>query len=154
MRIWLCLVFLIFLACKGNDSSDFGTGLQDLEWMIGKWQKEDSNVYEMWSKKEHHFYGGLVVTTDSLEKSEIKEVLSLESRKDGVFLNAKVIGQNRERKVEFKMSNTNFKAPKFSNELHDYPNHINYMKIGTDKIKVEISGNNGNSNFYYYNRKI
>lgn len=158
MRMCLFAVLLCFTACKEKQQESKTNGdlviLDELDWILGKWQREDTQELEMWSKKETSFYGGIVANINENEKAVIKEVLSLEGRKEGIYYSAKVSGQNNGKKVEFKMSNNNFDSPKFSNEKHDYPQHISYMKIGSDKIKVEISGDGRESQSFYYIRQM
>ncbi len=154
LRSCLLLCFIIICGCQSTSErkiNNYNNGqvLTELGWMLGKWKREDTGELELWSKRKDSFYGGMMVELNDQETAVIKEVLSLEGRKDGIYYGAKVKGRNNDRKVEFKMSNQNFDNPKFSNESHDYPQHISYMKIGTDKIKVELEGNGNDKSFYY-----
>ena len=159
MRISLLALVFLIVSCGAEGKKDMAKksearSISELEWMLGKWIREDNGQIEMWSKKEDSFFGGILVEVDEEGKTEIKEVLSLEGNADGVFYGAKVQGQNNNKKVVFKMSNTNFDTPKFSNESHDFPNHISYMKIGKDKIKVEVTGSGGEGSTFYYVREM
>ena len=159
MILRLCLFFFIVscFACKESKEivkKENQVKLTELDWMLGKWKREDTGELELWSKREDSFYGGMMVKLNDQDKAVIQEVLSLEGREDGIYFGAKVNGQNNDQKVIFKMSNNNFNAPKFSNLDHDYPNHISYMKIGNDKIKVEIGGINGMDKSFYYIREM
>lgn len=165
MKLRLCLLFFVtsFFACKesgelvatkAESKNSNQLKLTELDWMLGKWKRENTDELELWSKREDSFYGGMMVKLKNDEKAVIQEVLSLEGKEDGIYYAAKVNGQNNGQKVLFKMSNSNFNAPKFSNMQHDFPNHISYMKIGKNKIKVEIAGNNGNDQSFYYHREM
>ncbi|GLR18093.1 hypothetical protein GCM10007940_27080 [Portibacter lacus] len=131
-----------------------GTELSELDWMLGKWKREDTGELALWSKKENSYFGGMKVTLNNKEQAVIQGVLALEGRKDGIFFSTKEKGQRNANRVEYKMSNTNFDAPKFTNPNQSYPKHISYMKIGNDKIKVEETGVGGKGTSYYFVREI
>jgi hypothetical protein len=156
MRISLFVILFVLVSCKEEvkvSQIKNTISLSELDWMLGKWKREETGELELWSEKESSYFGGMVVQVNDANKAVIKEVLSLEGREDGIYYGAKVDGQNNGRKIDFKMSNENFEAPKFSNENHDFPKHISYMKIGNDKIKVELSGTDGEPVTFYYVRE-
>lgn len=95
-----------------------------------------------------------MVTVNEEEKAVIQEVLSLEGRKDGIYFSSKPKGQNNSRRIEYKMMNANFDAPKFTNRDKDFPQQISYMRVGSNKIKVEEQGTSGQERSYYYVREI
>ena len=155
----MCLMVLLFslIACKENPKANNPKNtkpLTELDWLLGKWKNENTGELELWSKKQDSFFGGMMVEVNENDKAVIKEVLSLEGRKDGIFYIAKINGKTRARKVEFKMSNTNFTKPTFSNLDNEFPQHISYMKIGANKIKVELEGTGASSSSFYYIRDI
>ena len=159
LRIGLFVVFVSFLACNKSTNSAAAPSktndqeLNELDWMLGKWKREDTGELELWSKKESSFFGGMMVKLTGEQKAVIQEVLSLEGRKDGIYFSSKDKDSRNIRRVEYKMSNQNFKAPKFTNPVDGFPKHISYMKIGSDKIKVEMEGG-GQETSYYYIREI
>jgi hypothetical protein len=131
-----------------------GQDLTELDWMLGKWKHEITGELELWSKKENSFFGGMMVKVNEDEKAVIQEVLSLEGRKDGIYFSSKGSGTSNNTKLEFKMSNNNFDAPKFTSLTESFPKHISYMKVGKDKIKVALEGPNGDLRSFYYIREI
>lgn len=157
MRISLLLMVLLFLACSNEAPKEKVVertqSLEKLSWIIGKWRKEDTNKLELWSEKGESYYGGMVVELNDQDKAVIKEVISLEGREDGFYYGAKVNGQNSGRKIDFKMSNLDFESPVFTNESHDFPKAIKYIKVGSDRIKVELSGTGGEPVTFYYVRE-
>ncbi len=162
MRLGFLIFLLSLCSCKepskttvkSEEQKKVGKELNGLNWMLGKWKREDTGELALWSKKEDTFFGGMMVTLNEEEKAVIQEVLSLEGRKDGIYFSSKERGQTNRRKAEYKMSNKDFDAPKFTNQNTDYPTHISYMRIGKNKIKVEEMGQSGQGNSYYFIREM
>jgi hypothetical protein len=160
LRIGLVVVMMCFMACASetetseNPKDSAVMDLTELDWMIGKWKNEDSGELELWSKKEDSFFGGMMVKLNENQKAVIQEVLSLEGRSDGIYFSTKGGGTRKNAKIEFKMSNSNFDAPKFTSPTESNPKHISYMKVGSDKIKVDLQGPNGDVTSFYYIREI
>jgi len=155
MRIGLFVVLMSFIACSSKNTTAIAPKktndqeLGELDWMLGKWKREDTGELELWSKKENSFFGGMMVKLTGEQKAVIKEVLSLEGRGDGIYFSSKDQGSRSIRRAEYKMSNENFTAPTFTNPYDGFPKHISYMKIGSDKIKVELEGGGQETSFYY-----
>ncbi len=162
MRLGLLLVLLSLLGCSEKASvaknpkekSNLQTKLSDLNWMLGKWKREDTGELALWSKREDSYFGGMMVTVNEKEKAVIQEVLALEGRQDGIYFSSKEKGQTNNRRNEFKMSNSNFDAPQFTNSNTGALHQISYMRIGSDKIKVEEMESGGGENSYYFVREI
>ena len=95
-----------------------------------------------------------MVELNEKDKAVIQEVLSLEGREDGIYFSSKGSGSRNNLKVEFKMSNSNFEAPRFTSPTESFPKHVCYMKLGDDKIKVALIGPNGDETSFYYIREI
>lgn len=155
MRISLVLVLVSFLACNKKYTTAVGPKktdnqeLTELDWMLGKWKREDTGQLALWSKKENSFFGGMMVKLTGEKRAVIQEVRSLEGRHDGIYYSSKDKGTRHINRSEYKMSNTNFQAPKFTNPEGGFPKNISYMKIGNDKIKVELEGEGRETSFYY-----
>lgn len=160
LRIGLVVALISLMACssetkttKPAENSKLSK-LNELEWMLGKWKNEDSGELELWSKKEDVYFGGMRVKLNEDQKAVIQEVLSLEGRSDGIYFSMKGGTKRNTSKIEFKMSNKNFDAPKFTSPTESNPKEISYMKVGSDKIKVSLIGPNGEAEAFYYSREI
>lgn len=155
MRTLLLLLLITFVSCNEKTKAkneDLEQSLDSLEWIIGKWQRENSNEYETWAKKSNILFQGTSAAIDNELNELINEELTLELKADGIFYGAKVLNQNNGQKIEFKLSNTDFESPIFTNANHDFPNNINYIKISEHQLKVEISGTEGGKRAFNFIR--
>lgn len=160
LRLGLFVFLLSIVACneKQNEiatpkkKTKLERELDQLNWMLGKWKREDTGELALWSKKENSYFGGMMVKINEKEKAVIQEVLSLEGRRDGIYFCSKNKGQSNSRKIEYLMTNENFDAPTFTNTSLN--RQISYERIGPDKIKVAEEGTSNTGNAYYYVREM
>lgn len=129
------LLIVVCTAC--NSSSD----LDKLLWLQGSWEYnfEGGRTVEAWEKKAEGQLDGYSYTimggdTVSQENILIKE-------KDGkLYYVPTVMEQNDGQPIEFAMVTLSDSTAVFENKAHDFPQKIEYKKIGTDSLEAKISG--------------
>jgi hypothetical protein len=112
--------------------------LDQLDWIVGKWQLGEKNVYEVWQKEEGKLKGTsfVIVDTDTM----ILEHLSLHLINDTIYYVPTVLNQNDGKPVEFKLESKLNNSWRFTNPLHDFPQSIEYKLLAEDSIKVTLMG--------------
>ena len=127
------LFCLLVVACST------GSGLSDLDWVLGKWQVNDSNSYEEWVKvNDDLFQGkGYQVRESGIVPSETIEITRTN---DEIFYIPTVMDQNGGRPVEFRLVSYTATEVTFENKIHDFPQRIIYVKNGDSQIDARIEG--------------
>lgn len=125
--------FLLFSLCLAStfiSAQDFN--LKNLE---GDWQNiKDSTGHEIWEWRGDTLLGkGLVIKNG---KTKVWEVLKIYSQNNQLVFEAVVIG-NKEA-VPFVQNKSKENEILFSNLKHDFPNHIHYVFISPNHLKVEV----------------
>src|SRR3970282_66061 len=68
------------------------------------------------------------------------ESITLQQKGEEMTYNASVKGQNNDKPITFKLTNSTEKQLVFENPKHDYPKKIIYTQINVDNLVAEISG--------------
>ena len=115
------------------------------ERLPGSWELEGKPITEVWEKGDKkNEYKAIVVekvqspnlNTQNIVREEIKV-----AKKDGeVYYYAKVIDQNNDSTIPFKLTSFTKDKVVFENKEHDFPHKITYELISTDALRAEISG--------------
>lgn len=121
---------LLCLASTLLSAQDF-----DLKRLEGDWQNvKDSNAHEIWEWQGDTLIGqGLEIKN---AKTKVWENLKIYTENDWFIYEAAVIG-NKDM-VPFKQSKSKENEILFSNPKHDFPNHIHYVFINPNHLKVEV----------------
>ena len=128
------LLFLLFLFACNTPSK-----LSEMNWLLGKWQINESNNFEAWEKVDASLYRGKgyqVRKNDTL----ITETINIVQKENEVFYIPSVVDQNDGKPVEFKLVSKNSGTLIFENKDHDFPQRIIYVKAGNDHINAWIEG--------------
>src|SRR5690606_25908045 len=89
---------ILFLLPACNTSSE----LSDLNWVLGKWQVNESNNFEEWEKIDDHLFRGkgyVVKNNDTL----ITETIEIVRQGKELFYIPVVSGQNEGKPIPFKL---------------------------------------------------
>lgn len=137
LKILLSLIIVIIITSCNNKYSK----IEKANWFIGDWENvsDEGSFREIWTKKNDSVYSGLSIVV--IEQDTVfYENVSLEQKKDSVFYNVSVKGQNKEQAVSFYLTSSDNDKLVFENPNHDYPSKITYSKVSKDSIVAEIFG--------------
>jgi len=115
--------------------------LEKAKWFLGNWENvsKASISREIWSQKNDSTLFGESFTT--VEKDTVfYEKIDLIERNDSLFYIVSVRDQNKEKPVSFYMTKSTDNQIVFENPKHDFPNKIEYNKVGNDSIFAKIYG--------------
>jgi hypothetical protein len=142
----LCsLSVLTLISCKKTDSEGKEIKsfeeLEKISWLIGSWSNTtpDGILTETWSKVNDSTYSGksyFIKGKDTLHSESIELI----QNNDELFYIPTVKGQNNDKAITFKLSDSNEKDFVFENPTHDYPQKITYSQITKDSLVATISG--------------
>jgi Domain of unknown function (DUF6265) len=137
IKILLSIVTLtIITSCNDNYSK-----IEKANWFIGDWENasDEGSFREIWTKTNDSVYSGISIVV--IEQDTVfYENVSLEQKKDSVFYNVSVKGQNKDQAVSFYLTSSDNDKLVFENPNHDYPSKITYSKVSKDSIVAEIYG--------------
>lgn len=137
IKILLSIVTLtIITSCNDNYSK-----IKKANWFIGDWENasDEGSFREIWTKTNDSVYSGISIVV--IEQDTVfYENVSLEQKKDSVFYNVSVKGQNKDQAVSFYLTSSDNDKLVFENPNHDYPSKITYSKVSKDSIVAEIFG--------------
>jgi len=138
----LCYILLLsicfFCSCRNEGNSKDLLHIDQLKWMVGKWQLEGKEVFEVWKHEEQKIKGLSFVVTN--EDTMVLEYLSIEMIGDTLFYIPTVLNQNDGKPIPFKSESNQTRKLSFVNMSHDFPQVIKYDLIGMDTIKVTLKG--------------
>ena len=124
---------LMLVACQPD------ANLSDMDWVLGKWQINDSNNFEEWAAVNGGSFQGKSYQVRGNENviGETMEII----RKDGaIYYIPTVLDQNEGKPVAFKLVSISAIEMVFENEEHDFPQRIVYVKNGDRQIDARIEG--------------
>ena len=134
------LLFLSFFACKNSDSNEKDK-IKLSRWLLGNWENKtpDGNLSENWKKVNDSTFQANSYFIKEKDTVHFESIL-LNQKGEQLTYNAKVKGQNNNKPVTFKLTNSTEKQLFFENPKHDYPKKIIYTQIADDSLVTEISG--------------
>lgn len=127
------VILFLLPACKTSSE------LSDLNWILGKWQVNESNNFEEWEKIDDHLFRGkglVVKKNDTL----ITETIEIVQQDKTLYYIPVVTGQNEGKPVAFKLVARKRDEFIFENKTHDFPQRIIYVKNGEEQIDARIEG--------------
>ena len=136
----ICLIGLLF-ACTENKTSR-------LDFMIGTWQMEGKEQYEVWEKTKTQVLTGYSYKINNNEKI-VTETLSIKEIDNQIFYEATVPDQNDGRTISFALNKEIKTYLSFENAEHDFPKKIQYEQINDNEIKVTVLGDSGKGFSYH-----
>ncbi len=115
--------------------------LEKAKWFLGNWENvtKESVSREIWTQKNDSTLFAESFTT--VEKDTVfYEKVDLIERNDSLFYIVSVRDQNKEKPVSFYLTKSTDKQMVFENPKHDFPNKIEYNKVGKDSVFAKIYG--------------
>ncbi|MGB1262546.1 MAG: DUF6265 family protein [Cognaticolwellia sp.] len=133
------LLLTISLLASTSASANNCNSLNDLTWLLGKWQTQHQqpSTTEHWAKLSDKTFEGYGKTASHYESLRLVEMSG------AVFYLAKV--SHNPSPVAFKLTHCSNGHFSFENTQHDFPNKIDYHQTGDDAIQVTVSGQSGKS---------
>ena len=131
-------LLLALLSCKNEAVNQ---KLNPAQWILGTWElkNEKGILTETWVRQNDSTFAGtfyFINVKDTLHK----ETIRLEHRADSITYFAKVIGQNNDKSIPFKLTTASIDSLIFENPAHDYPQKMVYQKNKTNGIIITLSG--------------
>ncbi|MEL7124372.1 MAG: DUF6265 family protein [Bacteroidota bacterium] len=135
MRYLLFCLFLFFLL-----SCNKQTNIQQIEWLIGKWENQTTkgSIYESWEKKSPNELRAISYKLSGSDTLFL-ETIQILQEEDGLFFIPTVPSQNQGLPIRFKMTSFTETDMTFENPDHDFPQKINYKMISTDSLVAVVS---------------
>ena len=136
----LILLLLAIVSCK-NSGSNEKDKIKAARWILGNWENKsaDGNLSETWKKVNDSTFEAqsyFIKEKDTLHF----ESITLQQKGEVLSYSATVKGQNNDKPVTFKLTNSTDTQLVFENPKHDYPKKIIYTQITEDSLVAEISG--------------
>lgn len=111
----------------------------DVDFLVGTWQVEGKEQFEVWNKEKDGIYSGYAYSMVNGEKY-FSEMLQIRTSGDQIVFEANVEGQNDGASIPFKL-NPNVKDKlSFENLSHDFPKRIQYERIDEQTLSVSVLG--------------
>ncbi len=112
------------------------------QFLLGSWQINQQNKYEVWNEVDENHYQGQVVHIVGGKKIS-KEILMLNIKNGELIYQAQVKNQNEGKAIEFIGKATDINGFEVTNLDHDFPQIIKYEQQSTDKITAKVMDKNG-----------
>jgi len=140
------VVFLMFISCSVKPERD----IDKAEWLIGVWEHKvkEGYQYEEWVRVSSNEFTGRGYHVQNNDTT-LFETVQLIQKRDSMFYNATVSNQNNQQPIPFMLKTATDTSLLFENREHDFPQEIEYIKIGTDSLKAVISGNREGKEMVY-----
>lgn len=144
-KITFLVLITILISCKKSDADDSDKNekgkLKTAHWLIGSWENKstEGTLSENWKKVNDSTYHGqsyFIKGNDTIHF----ETIQLQQKGEELTYTATVKGQNDDKAVPFKLTQTTEKELIFENLKHDYPQKITYTQITADSLVATISG--------------
>ena len=114
-------------------------GLNELEWLIGKWERRtnDNITIEFWHKAGDHTFEGfsetLRIATGEIVNYETLRIVEMSGE---IFYIAKV--SHNELPILFKLTESANSTFVFQNPSHDFPKKIEYKIVSKNEMLVTV----------------
>jgi len=141
------IVFLILLSSGETKNGRQKVFPKNLCKIIGEWQLEGSNTFEIWEDQDSLFLGK-VVKIENKDTILMEKLRIVKIAKD-IYFEATVISQNKQRPILFKLKQQDKNEFVFVNQKHDFPKQIVYNLRTKNVISASISGNDKYISFKY-----
>lgn len=124
---------------------------QDYKILEGTWKVEGKETYESWNWQEDELLGESYKIKDG--QKHITETLVIKEIDDEVVYSATVPNQNEGATIPFKLNAVIDNKLQFENPTHDFPTKIIYEPLSTNRMLVQVLGND-DKGFSYYLEKV
>jgi hypothetical protein len=136
-------VLLVLVSCQ-NKSENKYEQLGKMDWLTATWENKmpEGTLKEIWVKENDSTFSArsfFIKEEDTLHN----ETILLSQKNDVITYSAKIIGENNDKFIDFKLTTTNENSYTFENPSHDYPQKIMYKKVDNNNLVATISGIQG-----------
>ena len=141
MKKIIGILFLsIFYCCQYKSEKKFEK-LEKMNWLIGNWEQKLTYgiLNEIWTKENDSTFSAVSYFINSKDTMHF-ETIKLTQLRDNLIYSTKVIGQNNDEFVDFKLTSDTENAFTFENSSLDYPKKITYKKVSSDRMITVIFG--------------
>ncbi len=109
---------------------------------LGNWEMKTSRgiTIESWSYKNDSTYMGNSFKIKSTGDSVLQESMELVKKADFIFLISRIVDQNNNQPISFKLTEFNSNYFVFENKSHDFPQKISYNFSIKDSLIATIEG--------------
>lgn len=146
MKSTVITLFIIsamcFVSCKTDSSKKFFVKLEKMSWLVGEWENKmpDGVLTETWTKANDSTFTGKTLFIKDKDTLHSEEIVLTQKGETLLYIPT-VKGQNDNKPIEFKMSETKTENEfAFENPAHDYPQKIVYKKVSDTNLVATISG--------------
>lgn len=133
--------FLLSLVSCDKWGSNEPDKIRLSRWLLGEWENKssDGKLNESWKKVNDSTFNA---TSYFIKGKDTVHFESIELQQKGEFLNyaATVKGQNGDKPIIFKLTNSTENQLVFENPKHDYPQKIIYTQLNETNMTAEITG--------------
>lgn len=133
---------LIFNSCSAQ------TNFEKLEVLLGTWQVEGKQTFEVWNANSKNEFKGTSYKMKNNSKHITETLLITQNDKDIVY-EATVPNQNQGKGISFTLNTKESDKFSFENLEHDFPKKIQYQVISKYKLFVQVLGDNDQGFSYY-----
>ena len=116
------VAFLLLVSCQSKSGKKYEQ-LEKINWLIGN----DSTF----SAKSY-----FIKEEDTLHN----ETILLTQKNDIITYSAKIVGENNDKSIDFKLTSITENNCVFENPSHDYPQKIIYKKTSNNSLIATVSG--------------
>jgi hypothetical protein len=134
----LLILILLLSACQTKEKKTENNYRTFFTQMPGKWLLENKTTVEKWEKDGDNYKSTVykLLGKDSIVSERIR-ITEIEGE---IYYEATVRGQNHEKPVLFKLTESTKDKVVFENKTHDFPQKITYQFTGQDKLTATIQG--------------
>ena len=134
------LVLLLLVSCQKKSDKKYEQ-LEKMGWLIGNWENNmpKGTLKESWTKENDSTFSAksyFIKGQDTLHN----EAISITQKNDVITYSSKILGENNDKFVDFKLISANEKVCVFENPTHDYPQKIIYKKTENNSLIITIAG--------------
>ena len=120
-------------------------------FLLGTWKQEGKPLFEHWDRNQDGNLKGFSYQVLDGGEMLVSEYLDLSVEGKGLIYKATVLNQNQGKGISFEGSLVG-DTYTFVNAKHSFPKVISYQKLGSDSMKVTVSG--GEKQFSYKMGKV
>lgn len=141
-KLTFLLLVITVVSCKksGSDANEKDK-IKAAHWLLGKWEYKtpEGNLSETWKKVDDSTYNGQSYFIKAKDTIHF-ETITLQQKGEELTYTAIIKGQNNDKPVPFKLTQSTEKEMVFENPKHDYPQKITYKNVSKDNLIAIISG--------------
>lgn len=144
----LCLISVMWMSCSTTKTTMVNKKAIDVDWIVGIWKHKDKEMYEKWIKLSETDYKGISYNMDAGYATITESMRIFKQGKEDWFFEA-MVGENKNAPILFKWMPDPVITLKFVNELHDFPQIVQYRREAFDIMSASISNMAGDKRMVY-----